>query len=137
LDHGKDIKKKAADGEILFGTVNSYLILNLTQGRVHATDHTNASRTLMLNLKSLEWDKELLRLFDIRGDPAPSAADHAAYGEAVLGKHRIPILSSIGDQQGSLRPGRVSFRAIWRSHTAPADFWYSIPAIKCPHGQIF
>lgn len=103
LNHDRDIPKKAADGEILFGTVNSYLIWNLTKGRVHATDHTNASRTLMLNLKTLEWDQELLRLFDIPEAILPRLLPTtASYGEAVLGKHRIPILSSIGDQQGSL-----------------------------------
>ncbi len=103
LNHDRDIQKKAADGEILFGTVNSYLIWKLTKGQVHATDHTNASRTLMLNLKSLEWDQELLRLFDIPEAILPRLLPTtASYGEAVLGKHRIPILSSIGDQQGSL-----------------------------------
>jgi len=103
LNQGKDIRKKAADGEILFGTVNSYLIWNLTKGRLHVTDHTNASRTLMLNLKGLEWDRELLRLFDIPEAILPRLLPTtASYGEAVLGKHRIPILSSIGDQQGSL-----------------------------------
>lgn len=103
LDHGKDIKKKAADGEILFGTVNSYLIWNLTQGRVHATDHTNASRTLMMNLKSLDWDQELLGLFDIPRAVLPRLLPTAAtYGDAAPGKSRVPILSSIGDQQGSL-----------------------------------
>jgi len=103
LDEVKDAQKKAADGEILFGTVNSYLIWNLTKGRVHATDHVNASRTLMLNLKSLEWDIELLRLFDIPETILPRLLPTTAYyGETALGKYRIPILSSIGDQQGSL-----------------------------------
>ncbi len=103
LDRIKDARKAAADGELLFGTVNSYLIWNLSKGRVHATDHTNASRTLMLNLKNLEWDQELLRLFDIPEAILPRLLPTAAtYGEAVLGKSRVPILSSIGDQQGSL-----------------------------------
>jgi glycerol kinase len=103
LDHVKGAKKKAESGELLFGTVNSYLIWNLTAGRIHATDHVNASRTLMLNLKTLEWDKELLSLFDIPEAILPNLLPTtASYSAAVLGKHRIPILSSIGDQQGSL-----------------------------------
>jgi glycerol kinase len=103
LDHVKEAKRKALNGEILFGTVNTYLIWSLTHGRVHATDHTNASRTLMLNLKTFEWDKDLLDLFDIPEAILPRVLPTAAsYGEAVLGKHPVPILSSIGDQQGSL-----------------------------------
>ena len=103
LDHDKSIRKKAENEELLFGTVNSYLIWNLTKGRVHATDHTNASRTLMLNLKSLKWDSALLRLFDIPEAILPRLLPTTtSYGEAVLGKSCIPILSSIGDQQGSL-----------------------------------
>lgn len=103
LDHLKGLRQKAEQGRILFGTVNTYLIWHLTKGEIHATDHANAARTLLMNLHSLSWDEELLSLFGI--PPAilprllPTSAD---YGKARITGMEIPIRASIGDQQAGL-----------------------------------
>ena len=114
LDHIKGARTQADQGRVLCGTVNTYLIWHLTKGEVHATDHTNAARMLLMNLHSLSWDEELLSLFDI--PPAilprilPTAAD---YGTARLSGMEIPIRASIGDQQagllglGAVNPGEA------------------------------
>ena len=65
LDHVKDARQMAKDGKLLFGTVDSWLLWNLTGGAVHATDVTNASRTMLFNINSMQWDDELLALMDI------------------------------------------------------------------------
>ena len=103
LDRSKELRAKAEKGSVLCGTVNTFLIWHLTKCEVHATDHTNAARTLLMNLHGLSWDEELLSLFGI--PPAilprilPTAAD---YGTARLGGAEIPIRASIGDQQAGL-----------------------------------
>ena len=108
-------RKKAEAGELLFGTVNTYLIWKLTGGRVHATDHVNASRTLMMNLQTGVWDPDLLSLFEIPLVLLPQILPtSASYGEAAIGAGAAPILASIGDQQASLcgqggfRPGHLA-----------------------------
>ncbi len=113
----KGLKTKAKNGEILFGTVDSWLIWKLTGGRVHATDRTNASRTLLLNLKTGEWDKDLLSLLDIPHCVLPEVKDSIDdFGKTIkLGKlpSGIPISGVAGDQQAALfgqacfRPGMV------------------------------
>jgi glycerol kinase len=107
--------KKAKSGDLLFGTVNTYLIWRLTGGRVHATDHVNASRTLMMNLATRRWDAELLSLFDIPYGILPEIRPTSAwYGEAAIGRRAVAILASAGDQQASLcgqggfRPGHLA-----------------------------
>ncbi|HEY3202841.1 MAG TPA: FGGY family carbohydrate kinase [Thermoanaerobaculia bacterium] len=101
--HVRGARKRAEAGDLLFGTVNTYLIWRLTGGGVHATDHTNASRTLMMNLRSREWDPELLSLFGIPRVILPRILPTSAlYGEAAIGRRAVPILASIGDQQASL-----------------------------------
>jgi len=103
LRHVEGARKKAEAGDLLFGTVNTYLIWRLTGGRVHATDHTNASRTLMMDLRTATWDPELLSLFEIPSAILPRIhATSASYGEAAIGRCSVPILASIGDQQASL-----------------------------------
>lgn len=105
LDNVEGARKKAEKGEILFGTVDTYLLWHLTGGKVHATDHTNASRTLLFNIHSLEWDEDLLKLFNIPKAMLPSVHPSSylyGYSEAdILGK-RVPITGIVGDQQGSL-----------------------------------
>jgi glycerol kinase len=112
-------RRRAAAGDLCFGTVNSFLIWHLTRsargGAVHATDHTNASRTLMMDLAVHEWDARLLDLFGVPPALLPNILPTAAfYGEADLNGRAIPILSSIGDQQASLvgqggyRPGHLA-----------------------------
>ena len=77
LDHIPGTRKRAEAGELAFGTIDSWLIYKLTGGAVHATDVTNASRTMLLNLKSLAWDKEMLNLFRIPAAVLPHVRDSA------------------------------------------------------------
>jgi glycerol kinase len=101
--HVPGVRKRAEAGDLLFGTVNTFLIWRLTRGRVHATDHANASRTLMMNLRAREWDPEMLSLFEIPRAILPRILPtSASYGETTIGRRALPILASIGDQQGSL-----------------------------------
>jgi glycerol kinase len=104
LDHIPGSRKRAEAGEIALGTVDAWLIFKLTGGRVHATDVTNASRTMLLNLKTLEWDAELMKLFGVPRAALPEVRDCAgAFGEtdaALLGA-AIPILGVAGDQQAA------------------------------------
>jgi glycerol kinase len=114
LDRSKGLRAKAEKGSVLCGTVNTFLAWHLTKGEVHATDHANAARMLLMNLHRLAWDEELLSLFGI--PPAilprilPTAAD---YGTARLGGVEIPIRALIGDQQagllglGAVHPGEA------------------------------
>lgn len=98
-------KRRAEKGELLFGTIDSYLIWVLTGGKVHATDYTNASRTMLFNIHTLEWDRELCELFGVPMGmlPAvkPSGADYGVTDRAVLGAE-TPIRAAVGDQQGAL-----------------------------------
>jgi glycerol kinase len=114
LDRSKGLRAKAEKGSILCGTVNTFLIWHLTKGEVHATDHANAARMLLMNLHSLSWDDELLSLFGIARDILPCILPTAAdYGTARLGGAEIPIRASIGDQQagllglGAVHPGEA------------------------------
>jgi glycerol kinase len=104
LDHIPSARRRAAAGEIALGTIDAWLIFKLTGGRVHATDVTNASRTMLLNLKTLAWDDELLKLFNIPRAALPevrdSAGDFGTTEEALLGA-AIPILGVAGDQQAA------------------------------------
>jgi glycerol kinase len=106
LDHIKDGQKRAECGELLFGTVDSWLVWNLTGGRVHVTDYTNASRTLLFNIHTLQWDKELLKTFNIPDILLPEVKSSSqVYGETaagIFGSHLLPIAAIAGDQQASL-----------------------------------
>lgn len=96
-------RKKAMEGRLRFGTVDSWLIWNLTSGKVHATDVTNASRTMLFNINSLSWDSELLDLFGIPESMMPQVrSSDAFYGEATVLGHNIPITGVAGDQQAAL-----------------------------------
>jgi glycerol kinase len=112
LDHVPDARARAQAGELLFGTVDTWLIWNLTGGAVHATDLSNASRTMLMNLETGEWDDELLALFDIPRAMLPRIAPSSAVvGEAVpsLFGRAIPIAGIAGDQQAALA-GQACFR---------------------------
>lgn len=99
-------QKDAEDGRLCFGTIDSYLLWQLTGGQIHATDPSNASRTLLMNLKTLSWDDELLKLFNIPQSMLPRILDNnASFGRTwnVPGlPNGIPIMCLIGDQQGAL-----------------------------------
>ena len=104
LDHVKDARKRAEAGELLAGTIDSFLVWRLTGGKLHATDATNASRTLVYNIVSNEWDRELLELLRIPTALLPEVKDCAAeFGvtEKSLVGAEIPILGVAGDQQAA------------------------------------
>ena len=113
LDHVPGARAQAENGELAFGTMDSWLIWQLTEGRVHATDVSNASRTLLFNVHSNQWDAELLAALDIPQSllPAvqPSASHFGEVSAALLG-HTIPIGGVAGDQQAALF-GQACFSA--------------------------
>jgi len=105
LDENPDLRKAAERGELAFGTIDSWLIWNLTNGAVHVTDVTNASRTLLFNIHSLKWDEELLNLLDIPKSVLPnvvSCSEKVGNTEATLFGQEIPISGIAGDQQAAL-----------------------------------
>jgi len=105
LDSSPKLRKRAENGEIHFGTVDSFLLARLTNGSVHATDYTNASRTMVFDINKLCWDDELLRLFkipaEILPEVYPSKHSFGETNEKYFGR-RLPIEAVIGDQQASL-----------------------------------
>lgn len=104
LDNVVDAREKAEAGELAFGTIDSFLIWKLTAGRVHATDVTNASRTSLFNIHTMEWDQELLSVFDIPENMLPTvlecADDYGTTAAELLGSE-IPIYGVAGDQQAA------------------------------------
>ncbi len=105
LDNVKGAREKAQEGQLLFGTVDTYLMWKLSGGKIHATDYTNASRTMMFNIKTLEWDDELLALYGIPKNmlPAvyPSSYNYGVCDRTVAGAE-MPICGVAGDQQSAL-----------------------------------
>jgi len=100
VDGAKDMAKK---GDLLFGTIDTYLIYKLTNEKNHLTDVTNASRTLLFNIKTMQWDDELLELFDIPKSMLPVVLGcDGEFGTLSLGATNIPIRGVIGDQQAAL-----------------------------------
>ncbi|MFF2091539.1 glycerol kinase GlpK [Paenibacillus sp. NPDC058174] len=105
LDEVEGAREQAEAGQLLFGTVDSWLIWKLTGGTVHATDYSNASRTLLYNIYELSWDKELLELLDIPGSMLPEVRSSSeVYGrtDAALFGGEIAIAGAAGDQQSAL-----------------------------------
>lgn len=104
LDHVPGAQEKAEQGKLAFGTIDSWLVWNLTNGKSHITDVTNASRTMLFNIHNLKWDEELLQLFNIPMAILPdvhSSSEH--FGETKLEDGtRIPITGIAGDQQAAL-----------------------------------
>ena len=105
LDHVEGARERAAKGELLFGTVESWLIWKLTKGRVHVTDYSNASRTMLFNINTLQWDEEILTELNIPKSMLPEAKPSSCiYGQtdpAFFGGS-IPIAGAAGDQQAAL-----------------------------------
>lgn len=105
LDHVEGARKRAEAGELLFGTVDTWLIWNLTKGCVHVTDYTNASRTMLLNIHTLAWDEELLSYFHIPKsmlpEIKPSSCIYGYTDEHLMGD-KVPIAGAAGDQQAAL-----------------------------------
>ena len=116
LDNVEGARLKAQKGQLAFGTVDSWLIWNLTEGALHITDVTNASRTMLFNINTLEWDEELLEIFEIPKSMLPEVKSSSEiYGETsgqLLGT-KVPIAGIAGDQQAALfghicvKPGMV------------------------------
>ena len=105
LDNVEGAKQKAQNGELCFGTIDSWLIWKLTGGTLHATDVTNACRTMLYNIHSLQWDDELLALFDIPKAMLPevrSSSEIYGYTNNILTAENIPIAGIAGDQQAAL-----------------------------------
>ena len=106
LDHIENGQERAENGELLFGTVESFIIWKLTGGQVHVSDVSNASRTLLMDIHTLEWDDECCRLWNVPKCMLPKIVDTSCvYGttaKGLLGDVQIPIASAVGDQQAAL-----------------------------------
>ncbi len=105
LENVPGARAKAEEGRLRFGTVDTWLIWMLTRGEVHVTDVTNASRTMLFNIHTLEWDKELLQLFGIPESMMPqvkSSSEVYGYTKTTLFAHEVPIAGIAGDQQAAL-----------------------------------
>lgn len=103
LDNVAGAREKANRGELAFGTVDSWLVYNMTGGKVHVTDYTNASRTLFYNIRELKWDKKLLKELEIPESMLPEVRPSAAhFGDFKIENKTIPIAGIAGDQQAAL-----------------------------------
>ncbi|EFX91881.1 putative glycerol kinase [Actinobacillus ureae ATCC 25976] len=106
LDNVEGAREKAERGELLFGTVDTWLVWKLTQGRTHVTDYTNASRTMLFNIHTKQWDDKMLELLDIPHSMLPEVKNSSEiYGETNIGGKggvRIPVAGMAGDQQAAL-----------------------------------
>ena len=116
LDNVEGARAKANKGELCFGTVDTWLLWNLTKGQIHATDVSNASRTMLCNINTLQWDGELEKIFDIPGSMLPqirSSSEVYGHTQNILSAKNIPIAGIAGDQQSALfgqmctQPGMV------------------------------
>lgn len=103
FDNIPGLRERAKQGKILFGTVDTWLIWKMTGGKAHVTDYTNASRTMLFNINTLEWDKELLEIFDIEPSILPKVVSSGEiYGTYNIQGCDIPISGIAGDQQAAL-----------------------------------
>jgi glycerol kinase len=116
LDNVAGARKKAENGELCFGTIDTWLLWNLTKGQIHATDVSNASRTMLCNINTLQWDGELEKIFTIPGSMLPqirSSSEVYGHTQNILSAKNIPIAGIAGDQQSALfgqmctQPGMV------------------------------
>ncbi len=105
LDNVAGVRERAERGELAFGTVDSWLIYNLTKGEIHVTDYTNASRTMLFDIHKLCWDEELLNLLHIPASMLPEVKPSSCifgYADGAVLGGRIPIAGIAGDQQAAL-----------------------------------
>ncbi|PWT97183.1 MAG: glycerol kinase [Bacteroidetes bacterium] len=116
LDNVAGAREKANKGELCFGTIDTWLLWNLTRGQVHATDVSNASRTMLFNIHSMQWDGALEKIFDVPGNMLPqirSSSEVYGHTQNILTADNIPIAGIAGDQQSALfgqmctQPGMV------------------------------
>ena len=102
LDNVDGARKRADNGELAFGTIDSWLLWNLTAGKVHATDATNASRTMLYDITKLAWSNKLLNLFSVPRSMLPEVKDNSAeFGTTKLKGRKVPITAMVGDQQSA------------------------------------
>lgn len=106
LDNVEGARERAENGDLIFGTIDTWLIWKLTNGEVHVTDYTNASRTMLFNIKNLEWDEKIISMLGIPLSMLPEVKNSSqVYGYTTLGMkdgYRIPISGAAGDQQAAL-----------------------------------
>ena len=105
LDNVPGARERANKGKLLFGTVDTWLIWRLTRGEVHVTDVSNASRTMLFNINTLQWDDELLKMFDIPRSMMPevrSSSEIYGHTKTTIFAHKVPIAGIAGDQQDAL-----------------------------------
>lgn len=105
LDNVEGAREKAENGDLLFGTIDTWLIYNLTRGKVHVTDYSNASRTMLFNIRDLKWDDELLEEFNIPKSMLPKVCNSSeiyGYTDKQIFGEEIPIAGIAGDQQAAL-----------------------------------
>ena len=105
LDNVPGARERANKGKLLFGTVDTWLIWRLTRGEVHVTDMSNASRTMLFNINTLQWDDELLKMFDIPRSMMPevrSSSEIYGHTKTTIFAHKVPIAGIAGDQQAAL-----------------------------------
>lgn len=105
LDNVAGAREKANNGELCFGTIDTWLLWNLTKGEVHATDVSNASRTMLCNIHTLQWDGELQDILNVPGNMLPqirSSSEIYGYANNILSNSNIPIAGIAGDQQSAL-----------------------------------
>ncbi len=124
LDNVEGARERARNGDLLFGTIDTWLIWKLTEGKVHVTDYTNASRTMLFNIHSLDWDARMLEVLDIPASMLPEVRNSSeVYGNARIGGSAAASRRSPGSPATSRPP--CSARCAWnrarrRTPTAPA-----------------
>lgn len=124
LDNVEGARERARNGDLLFGTIDTWLIWKLTEGKVHVTDYTNASRTMLFNIHSLDWDARMLEVLDIPRSMLPEVRNSSeVYGNARIGGSAAASCRSPGSPATSRPP--CSARCAWnrarrRTPTAPA-----------------
>ena len=105
LENVEGAREKAENGELLFGTIETWLIWKLTKGKVHVTDYSNASRTMLFNINTLSWDEEILQILDIPASMLPEVKPSSCvygYADSQFLGGKIPIAGAAGDQQSAL-----------------------------------
>ena len=125
LDHVEGAREKAENGDLLFGTIDSWLVWKLSGRTAHITDYTNASRTLMFNIYDLKWDDELLELLNIPKQMLPEVKESSEiYGKTIdyhFFGQEVPIAGIAGDQQAALFGQACFDRGDVKIHTAQVD----------------
>jgi glycerol kinase len=134
LENTPGLRERAALGEICFGTVDSWLLFKLTEGRVHACDLSNASRTQLLSLQSLQWDPDLLSIFGVPAAALPELKPSSnIFGEctSIPSLSRVPIVSAIGDSHAALAAhGRYTTGTIKATYGTGSSLMTLIPALE-------